>query len=719
MSFIEQVSYQAIEKNTKNSVIPTIKEKELNISFIIVNGDDGNVAQAVGRYLVSQTNGNGTTRLARADAIDLDNLDDATAETDSGTFRFNNSDFKSNVAFTKKIQANTSLELKKIFSNITCVFDSNTGGVETNNSIAHGSDLNRTNSVPNDKFTGLFRNMDTENFFKLNPDAIKFNNGKVQINVENYFLTSVTADINYLLRLQNEINIAKVDTPHFGVKEVNANVRILIFVTSAAEEVVIVNDRPINKAEFEAKYNYVTGRDTTKLDFPFTYLNNTTVNAASIFATLFNELINLNKACYKNSGKLIYSDVEYEDKNGNSLNEMHKIGNHEVSYGLVLAEAIKDTTYNKIMDTAVPETPSGNRYRYVNEGFVIKIYDTVEKIDGKEKLLDSINVAVVEKDQNKIKEHWNKTCIAIFGNHGNDPSIKNSQCRRHYENVITRNGLNILRNFSEDNPLGKGTFANMGQIKDKVTSANPAIQLEIMRALKWQANAKTNKLLTVKEYLEKADKPIKEYLDTKHELQELLDGIVENINKYPEVLGTKLVTKPTDSKIQENKRQILSSSGLIRTISPYSERFTVHTPNGYFLQGGAADVNKQYFSLQNAYKKALESLQRANQKLSSNSENQFQKKLEEFKKMEDYLNKQVDVINTYNKALRNKELPPSKYEMTQEQLDEIIKNYESTNKKMKKKRTTIEQGLGKIYIYTEDPNDNDTEKEPKEYTFYI
>jgi len=719
MSFIEQVSYQAIEKNTKNSVIPTIKEKELKISFIILNGDDSDPAQAAGRHLISQTSAKGTTRTG--DAIDLDNLTDANAEADSGTFRFNNSDFKSNVAFTKKIQANTSLQLKKIFSNITCEDDAATGGVETRHSEDHGADLHRTNGVPNDRFTGLFRSMDTDNFFKLNPDAIKFNNGKVQINVENYFLTSVEANINYLLRLQNEINIAKVDTPHFGVKEVNANVRILIFVTSAAEEVVIVNDRPLTQIEFEAKYNYGPVIDRSKLDFPFTYLNNGAVNAATAFPNLFNELIPLNKGCYKNSGKLIYSDVEYEDEKGNSLNEKHKIGNHEVSYGLVLAEAIKDTTYNKIMDTAVPETPSGDRYRYVNEGFVIKIYDTVEKIDGKEKLLDSINVAVVEKDQNKIKEHWDKTCAAIFGNRGVEPSVNNSQCRRHYENVITRNGLNILRNFSEDNHLGKGTFADMGQIKDTVTSANPAIQLEIMRALKWQANAKTNKLLTVKEYLEKADKPIKEYLDAKLELQDLLNGIVENINKYPEVLGTKLVTKPTDSKIQENKRQILSSSGLIRTISPISERLTIHAPGGYLMHGGAADVNKQYFSLQNAYKKALESLQRANQKLSSNSENQFQKKLEEFKKMEDDLNKQVDVINTYNKALRNKQLPPSKYEMTQEQLDEIIKNYESTNKKMKKKRTTIEQGLGKIYIYTEDPNDNDnnTEKEPKEYTFYI
>ena len=167
---------------------------------------------------------------------------------------------------------------------------------------------------------------------------------------------------------------------------------------------------------------------------------------------------------------------------------------------------------NKIIDNKI-------EYKYyLNPNGFVEVFDI-----NTNKEVASVN-SYLKSENDEIKD---KTCKEIFGVNYNKDS-----CSKHFFNIIGRAGLALLQNLNE---------SNISLIKYKLLEANPSIQYEILKTLNWKIKLDINKkkyLISVNDWLEiNQNNLYKNYLNTNFELKNLLDDIINKINKNTSFLN--------------------------------------------------------------------------------------------------------------------------------------------------------------------------------------
>ena len=360
-----------------------------------------------------------------------------------------------------------------------------------------------------------------------------------------------------------------------------------------------------------------------------------------------------------------------------------------------------------------------NKYVYKMEDGNVQIYMK----DGNNELPTITRAISLHKENevNKGMEYIKQTCKEMFGY---DEGMSNNTCAKHFYSILGRSAINMVQNLEKEMEERPNMF-------NLLLSSNVGIQYEILKNLDWKIkkNSKNNlELIGVEEWLNiKNDLEYKKYLKEKPKIKELLNRMIEKINLEKDLIENFVSDHNAESQKETNintKRRIkketmnLSKEKLnnLQYIS-LMENFILANTSYTQIGGKRRDVfsdlefnkNEKQFNfkfmnnLDEKYILLKEQLESVNKKLSNETDNQINTKIQEIKALEKDLEliynkilKYLKIIHTDKNAYLN-----NKY-LDINEIDNLIEQYNTFSNKKSKKLVKIITAFGQLQIVLED-----------------
>ena len=395
------------------------------------------------------------------------------------------------------------------------------------------------------------------------------------------------------------------------------------------------------------------------------------------------------------------------------------IENKPVETALVLAYLVKDKHFSKLSSHSSSSSGESSDYvfNFEDDGSLV-----LSKKDSQGKLVQIESVSSVIKQQmaNDSNAAANKTkvCKDLFGS-------ENESCNKHFYSILGRAGLNMLANIGE--------AASKSAIISKLNSAEVNIKYEILKNLDWKMKISNgNKaMVSVAEWVQRLKDDKREnvkdlgnkyegYLNSKQDVKQLLENMVNHINTNSRLLAEKYkeaVEQPaasvkrrrrlTSEQVGKLRSQVITENNLLYTPFPFPGRPGVLA---YPLnQNGGGHNNFDYKQSFNMIKQSLAGFK---QKLSTATEKKLEEKIQKIEKLENDLADIHSKIYTYTKILRSdRNSRFHKKEVRIEDIEDLINQYATGSKKQTTYIATVTTAFGKIKMLLESQDGNTVQRE--------
>ena len=200
------------------------------------------------------------------------------------------------------------------------------------------------------------------------------------------------------------------------------------------------------------------------------------------------------------------SKIKYYDNNNFEIDSISLILGKPVHTALVIAY---------IYSTKVKHPT--NNYRFsLNPNGEINIYDIKT---GKELASATLHIKKDSQDVAILKE----TCNEIFGNKHSD-----NMCNNYFYSILGRSAILLFKTLDS-------SIKENYNIENLLESANPAIQYEILKTLKFKKYS-NGKICTISDWINTLNKyeteQYKNYLINNNQVKNIIEKIINNYNKF-------------------------------------------------------------------------------------------------------------------------------------------------------------------------------------------
>jgi hypothetical protein len=199
-------------------------------------------------------------------------------------------------------------------------------------------------------------------------------------------------------------------------------------------------------------------------------------------------------------------EIKYYDNNNFEINSISLILGKPVHTALVIAYIYSTKVKHPI-----------NNYRFsLNPNGEVNIYDTRT---GNELASATLYIKKDPQDIAILKE----TCNQVFGNKHSD-----SICNNYFYSILGRSAISLFKTLDT-------SIREKYNIQDLLESANPAIQYEILKTLKFKKYS-NGKICTIDEWIRTLNKSqseeYKNYLINNNQVKNIIEKIINNYNKF-------------------------------------------------------------------------------------------------------------------------------------------------------------------------------------------